>query len=80
MLASTATVSFFVFQNATKTGDGGFPPHAPAAPAYGPGRTVRSLKHPASANTSTEPKLYTYMSRHSGKIRYIQIHTGIRYL
>jgi hypothetical protein len=75
-----ATVSFFVFQNATKTGDGGFPLHALAAPPRGPGRTARSLKRPASGNTPTAPKLYAYMPRHSGNIRYIQIHTGIRYL
>jgi hypothetical protein len=72
-----ATVSFFVFQNATKTGDGGFPAHAPAPRPCSPGRAPRSLKHPASANTMTTPKLCTRMPRHSGRIH---IHTGIRYL
>jgi hypothetical protein len=74
MLTSTGIVSFFVSQNDTEVRNGGLPAHVAARR-----RRTALLKRPASANTSTAPKLYTSMPQYSDDIHYIQIHTRIRY-
>ena len=63
------------FQDATKTGDGGFPMHAPTAPPYGPA-APHDPANPPPAQTTRQHHSYTPICRDTpatcAKYRFIQ--------
>jgi hypothetical protein len=79
MLASTATVSFFVFRR-HKEWRRWLSRARTTAPPRNPAATARPCKLPACAYTPHGLDLRTNMPRHTGNTRYYQIYTEIRYL